>query len=452
MYKVYYGTTGHLLSTPPGSYCWIDRTLMYSTASNDPKELILDAVLHREANSAGYFEATVPKDNVCWANLALMSGMIEVERDDEIIWQGRIVEIEKDFDLSKHIYCEGELAYLNDFYVFIDWSKIKTTDSNGKTVYDWATFFSTYCCTYDFLLGDKVGRTIISRTSYISDEAKQYISDKLLEIQPPLNNDSTYMTAYDALVNNFINGMMAPFKDKIFLSISRTKEYNEINQRYAYKRYLVFSILYTPEVENESSEETVLCGDLPITVQNVEFGKNMLDYKEVRSVESLINTVYAFGYETTGWWIFSSTNAIYGVARDEADSDIHGAYTYYFSVDGTSSTVESLTLQANKKLAEFKSNRYPIEYQINAVDLLDAGEDTDHLDFMKRSRIISGPHEIDHVMLCTSLTEPLDDPTAKEFIFGTKQSTLSQMQATNNTVLSRAYNMSFTAKDYITKS
>lgn len=451
MYKVYYGTLYSGLPISMEGYIWDNKFLMYDTASSDTTNVLIDPVLHRETNAAGYFEATVPKVNECWKYLMLISGYIEIERDGEVIWQGRIMEIETNFDMSKHIYCEGELSYLNDQYVDIDWSTIKTTNSEGKVVYDWLKFFETYCKVSTNLILGK-GRPITPDTSFLTDEAKQYISDKLLDTQPVLNDDSRYMSAYDALMNNFINGMMSPFKNKIFLSIKRevVDHISIPEENYeadVFVRKLQFSILYTPE---ESTEETLLCGDLPITNQNIEFGKNLSDLTVLQKTENMINHVVAYGYETTGWWIFSSTKQIYGIASDYDDVSQHDVVSYFFSVDGVKSTEASLELQAQKKLDEFK-DRYPVEYEIKAVDLVDAGEDTDRLDYLKRTRIVSEPHSIDAVMLCTSLTEPLDDPAGKEFIFGVKKSSLSKMQATTDTVASRSYNMSYTTKNYVTQ-
>ena len=446
MYKVYFGTLKRADTLVENCYTWDEKYLMYDTASSDTNNVIIEPILHREANSAGYFEATVPKSNECWQYLKLITGYIEIERDGEFIWQGRIIEIETDFDMSKHIYCEGELAYLNDFYVDIDWTLIKTKNSDGKIVYDWFKFFTEYCQ----FISSWGGKTIVPDTSFITDDIKKYISDTLLDTQPVLNDDSRYMTVYDALTNNFLNGMMAPFKNKIFLSIEHKVEtvagVNNTVIEVTF-RLLKFSILYTPE---ESTEEILLCGNLPITRQTIEFGKNLSDFTILQKTENMINCVVAYGYETTGWWIFSSTKQIYAIANDLDDQLLHDVATYYFSVDGTKSTKESLAIQAQKKLDEFK-DRYPVEYEIKAVDLVDAGEDIDRLDYLKRTRIMSSPHGIDTIMLCTSLTEPLDDPSAKEFVFGVKKSSLSKMQATTDTVVSRSYSMSYTTKDYITR-
>src|SRR5699024_10910175 len=114
-------------------------------------------ILTREANEAGSFEADVPKTNICWGSLRLILGTIEIERDGEIIWQGRITQIDNNFELVKHTYCEGELAYLNDDTREIDWTLIRSEkqDEDGNTtglyMYNVVKAFHNFCgCNIDY--------------------------------------------------------------------------------------------------------------------------------------------------------------------------------------------------------------------------------------------------------------------------------------------------------------
>ena len=81
-------------------------------------------------------------------------------------------------------------------------------------------------------------------------------------------------------------------------------------------------------------------------------------------------------------------------------------------------------------------------YVIRAVDFVDAGYDTDRLDFAMYSHIVSTPHSVDAVMLCTKLVEPLDAPDKKEFTFGTEFSSLSDLQSLTARKASDAYDLS----------
>lgn len=77
-------------------------------------------------------------------------------------------------------------------------------------------------------------------------------------------------------------------------------------------------------------------------------------------------------------------------------------------------------------------------YTVKAVDLVDAGygqtEDgsiLDRLTFASYAHIISAPHGVDAIMLCTKLVEPFDHPDKKEYSFGMTRRTLTDRQAAN---------------------
>ena len=92
------------------------------------------------------------------------------------------------------------------------------------------------------------------------------------------------------------------------------------------------------------------------------------------------------------------------------------------------------------------------EIEVNAVDLVDSGVNTDRLDFMKFSRVISEPHGVNLLLLCTKMVEPLDDPAGKKFTFGSKKKRLSSYQSKYNATTERSYNIGRNVKTYVTDS
>lgn len=56
----------------------------------------------------------MPLGNVAHSALQKLRTTVEVEQDGVSIWQGRPMSHEQDFLMRQKIYCEGELAYLND--------------------------------------------------------------------------------------------------------------------------------------------------------------------------------------------------------------------------------------------------------------------------------------------------------------------------------------------------
>lgn len=75
---------------------------------------ILDPSLEIELNSAGTLSFTIPKDNVYWDSPEVFKDEIEVWEGDQIIWFGRPLEINRDWNNQKVVSCEGALSYFND--------------------------------------------------------------------------------------------------------------------------------------------------------------------------------------------------------------------------------------------------------------------------------------------------------------------------------------------------
>lgn len=93
---------------------YADQTCIYSDISPSNKNKIMDPVLTLEDNTAGSLDFTIPKVNVGYDELQRLVSEIIVKRDGVEIWSGRILSEDLDFYNNKKIYCEGELAYFND--------------------------------------------------------------------------------------------------------------------------------------------------------------------------------------------------------------------------------------------------------------------------------------------------------------------------------------------------
>lgn len=109
-YKVYAGT-----QTAVG--VWDTKACIYDPTGEDLRTtatLLISPTLTREAGKAGSFEFTLPLGNVAHSALQKLKTIVEVEQDGTPIWHGRVMSHDMDFYLRQKVYCEGELAYLND--------------------------------------------------------------------------------------------------------------------------------------------------------------------------------------------------------------------------------------------------------------------------------------------------------------------------------------------------
>lgn len=551
-YKVYAGTQTAIDT-------WSEKVCIYDPGAEDDTRILLDPVLTREDSKAGSFEATVPLGNIAHSALQKMKAIVEVEQDGEPIWQGRVMSHDMDFYLNQKIYCEGELAYLNDSamtpykYEWITISEFlgKVLDNhNGQTegykafyrgkvdaggyqmvlyatgctvqshqdedddghVDRWYTYHDQsgrglaltnddpsrwevgsthYVGGTDYVWGqDQDAATAITKTSdtlytvsagvvYVvnSDGSeKTYVanikvvtsgSEKRAMFEPTDTESDTYTVsvADDGSVTVIIKTkkpVTGATTTTTGVGYVLRKEYNlytfgdgknfgvtwdilqsELTDTYGghfivrrEKRKLVnttITLRFLDYVSNVTEK----------TGQKIEFGENLLDLDSYVKAENIVTRVIAVGYRTSGFWVWKSTKTLTATANDTAAQKFYGIITRVIVVEGTSSTTETLLKAAQKELA--KNLRYLDGMTISAVDLKDAGVDTERLQFMKNAEIISEPHGVHTYLACTKLVEPLDKPDEKKFTFGIDFSSISDLQALSARKAASAFDMAHSA-------
>ena len=125
-YKVYAGVQTDVDT-------WETKACIHDPGDITDTKKLISPTLTREVGKAGSFEFTLPLGNVAHSALQKLRTTVEVQQDDRTIWQGRSMSHEQDFQMRQKVYCEGEMAYLNDsgaapysaknvsFSQFLDW-------------------------------------------------------------------------------------------------------------------------------------------------------------------------------------------------------------------------------------------------------------------------------------------------------------------------------------------
>lgn len=93
-----------------------DGVVIYDDMEPDKDLNLVSPRLVLEDSTAGSFDFTMPPNNRAYDILSLSSSDVTVYRDGEEIWSGRPMTEKRDFLKRRQIYCEGELAFLNDTY------------------------------------------------------------------------------------------------------------------------------------------------------------------------------------------------------------------------------------------------------------------------------------------------------------------------------------------------
>lgn len=115
-YKIYTGIQS-------GVDTWVDKACIHDPGDITDTKKLISPTLTRKVGKAGSLEFTLPLGNVAHSALQKLMTVVEVQQGDkqkdgkEIwrqIWQGRVMNHEQDFQVRQKVYCEGEMAYLND--------------------------------------------------------------------------------------------------------------------------------------------------------------------------------------------------------------------------------------------------------------------------------------------------------------------------------------------------
>ena len=536
-YKVYAGT-----QTAVG--VWDTKACIYDPTGEDLRTtatLLISPTLTREAGKAGSFEFTLPLGNVAHSALQKLKTIVEVEQDGTPIWHGRVMSHDMDFYLRQKVYCEGELAYLNDTALtpyrypnisireFLEnvirnhnsqTDKYKAFTVGDVTVFaegpqeSFQTVYMRGCVAkyhrdsddeVDYWLEDADGRWLCDTSSDYDLPAGYINGGSVIRI---VSNDGrdpsspSYVTTYTVERN-------VAYKNGNFYSLSTVQK----DSKYIYTvdttplagwrltddgaiqlynpstgRWLVCTGYYLHDFDastNEAldfgdgknfgttwdvlkSELTDVYGGYLVVrysddgktryldyladvaesnTQTIEFGVNMLDLNNYVKADNIVTRVIAVGYQKKGWWIFKSTKTIQETANDRAAQSVYGIITRVIVIDGKSITRKKLLDAANEELS--KNLRYLDGMEISAVDLRDAGIDTERLGWMKKTHILSKPHGLDTWLVLTKVVEPLDAPDKKKFTFGTSFYSISDLQALSSHKASMAYSIASSSMGYL---
>lgn len=531
-YKVYAGT-----QTAVG--VWDTKACIYDPTGEDLRTtatLLISPTLTREAGKAGSFEFTLPLGNVAHSALQKLKTIVEVEQDGTPIWHGRVMSHDMDFYLRQKVYCEGELAYLNDTALtpyrypnisireFLEnvirnhnsqTDKYKAFTVGDVTVFadgpqeSFQTVYMSGCKvdsekdddgSNDYFLVDADKRRICDILSFtvsageyinrgnairvVSEEGNQYGKSFTVERNIAYKNGSFYAVTVTAHGSKYIYELgTTPLTNwrlgddgAIQRGNSSTGSWSTCRGYYlhdfdtstnealsfgdgknfgttwdvlkseltdVYGGYLV--VRYSDDGKTRYLDYLVDVAES--NTQTVEFGVNMLDLNNYVKADDIVTRVIAVGYQKKGWWIFKSTKTIQETANDRAAQSVYGIITRVIVIDGKSITRQKLLDAANEELS--KNLRYLDGMEISAVDLRDAGIDTERLGWMKKTHILSKPHGLDTWLVLTKVVEPLDAPDKKKFTFGTSFYSISDLQALSSHKASMAYSIALSSMGYL---
>lgn len=405
---------------------------------NDPQALVLSPKLTREVSKGGSLVFTMTRDHAQYDMLQKLSTVVQVRRDGKEIWRGRVLKHEADFYNRRVVYCEGALSYFND-------SSITPFNYKGT-------------------LRQFLQHLIDAHNDQVKSKMKCF---QLGTVTAALGNLVVQFGDADQYGVGEDYGKVWDILDKLVLKVFGGYFYCGFDAATGY------NVLNYCDQAVEAKRQTA---------QKIEYGRNLLNLSETTDATDLYTRIYPIGnkhtvdtskwYYKLMWWRDPSKDKHeerWGIM--EADA---ATVAQYLPASGYSYNLEEGWIQNDTAVQKFGiitriveldtdsandtfaagvqalQQNYAMEtsYVIRAVDLVDAGYDTDRLDFSMYSHIISKPHSVDAVMLCTKLVEPLEKPAQKEFTFGMTRRTLTDRQVANMGTTNLLVESAYTSEKY----
>lgn len=405
---------------------------------NDPQALVLSPKLTREVSKGGSLVFTMTRDHAQYDMLQKLSTVVQVRRDGKEIWRGRVLKHEADFYNRRVVYCEGALSYFND-------SSITPFNYKGT-------------------LRQFLQHLIDAHNDQVKSKMKCF---QLGTVTAALGNLVVQFGDADQYGVGEDYGKVWDILDKLVLKVFGGYFYCGFDAATGY------NVLNYCDQAVEAKRQTA---------QKIEYGRNLLNLSETTDATDLYTRIYPIGnkhtvdtskwYYKLMWWRDPSKDKHeerWGIM--EADA---ATVAQYLPASGYSYNLEEGWIQNDTAVQKFgiitriveldtdsandtfaagvqalqQNYAMKTSYVIRAVDFVDAGYDTDRLDFSMYSHIISKPHSVDAVMLCTKLVEPLEKPAQKEFTFGMTRRTLTDRQVANMGTTNLLVESAYTSEKY----
>ena len=343
-------------------YC--DDELVYAPNVVDQGFVVLSPMLTKEVNKAGSLEFTLPESNPKYSSYSKLKSIFTVKEDGKEIWRGRVLNDERDFYKNKALFCEGELAFLNDVpFPPYDYSTGITIQQYFQNVF---SHYLDNCSTYRQLHLGKVNGT--SSTSLIKSVTKEYSN----------------------ILTDISNNVIDPFEG--YLVTRRDESQNKT---------------YVDYYADQSN----------LSLQTIKFGENLLDLTEYIDASGIYTRIIPLGKaDDEGNRVdISSVNGGVKYLRSTEGENLFGIIT----VTVTNNDIEDPSeLKTYGQTLLDKALKESLTITIKAVDLHRIGVNTEAIDAGKYVRVVSVPHGIDDHYLCTKMVLDLTDPSNSEYTFG----------------------------------
>lgn len=335
----------------------------------DDKNKVIEPVLNEKLNSCGSLVyKTLITDNY-FDLYKIMNTKVLVEEDGSIQFIGRLLNYVTDFNNTKELTFEGELALLND----VMYPPYDFTGSPAELLTNVINYYNSKCSSFNQI---RIGRiTVTDKNDYIARSCKDYttcwevINTKLIELCGGYIKLRWVLS--DGEILRYIDYLDDPGKTSD-QKIEFSKNLLDVNKEMTGEQ--ICTVLIPLGAENEETKRR-------IDISSINDGKNYIESQNV---------------------------SLYGkIERVVIYDDI--------------TIPENLLTKAQKYLQEIDKNIHTLK--INAIDLHALNADISRYNVGDVVNVYSKPHEIETNMLITERERNLNDPSLDSISLGKEEKT-----------------------------
>lgn len=220
--------------------------LLHDSASSETMTKVENCVLTLEDSKAGSLNFDIDPEHPYYNAIGRVTSYIDVYENSDWLWSGRVMQEEIDINNLRIVYCEGELAYLNDTCQ----PQMEYKDSNPKEV---------------------MQKMLDVHNQRVDDKRKFYLKANHASFPSNVFDDITFTTQYSKTLDS-IQDLMSKYGWHVH--VERGVEEG------VRKRFLVFT-------EGASWVTN--------TTQTIEFGKNLIDYTGSFDMSEIATAIIPLG-------------------------------------------------------------------------------------------------------------------------------------------------------------
>ena len=348
----------------------------------DDELTIFNPKLTLEMGKAGCLEFDIPQTNTHYGELTQLSAMINVNMDTEEVFRGRVLSNERQFNNLRHIYCEGDLAFLVD-------SVQKTEKYTGKT----RALFNKFIAAHNARVEDYKKFAVGEVT----------IDDRPIKLEGHVEDMNTGNIDYKQIA---INSIVGEWNDTLSEIQTCLIDYCGGYLRTRYQN----GVRYIDYVKDYGGTSD----------QDITLGTNMLDLTEEITAEDLFTVLIPLGDDNL-------TIASVNRGSDElVDTAAVAKYGRIVRTHVFNNVNEPATLLENAQRYLATNVNVPRTVTITAIDLhfLNKSEGAIHLG--DKVRIRSEAHDLDEDLMCTKIEYDLANPVNNKYTFGNPKQSLTE--------------------------